>query len=409
MKKKPLLLYATALMLTATTSDAQWLSSKTTSVYHHYAVDAVTENIIYAGGYGGSFFKSTDAGSTWTSVGIGSSDWIYSIHFENEQTGWVATSPGSNTPGDILKTTDGGKTWTSVHDKYQYSSMHWPSAKVGYAGTREGNIVKTINGGKNWTLVNVPTSSNLHKVFFVDESYGFAVDTDYKLYRTSDGGASWDVFAHKGISAVYFHDKSNGFCVNDYGEVGHSTDGGVTFTYWTSPYPEYKLHDIAFSDAQNGVAIGGLDCNTLNCVPKPAIFVTHDGGTTWADDTNHPHVGQEIGFYDIDFSPKGAAFIAGSDHIMLRNSKLTGISSLSDNNDDNLSFYPNPVSSSLNIVAQNNTVIGQEFILTNCLGKTVKSWTMDNTTIEIDMKDLAAGIYILVNKSEGVSYKILKD
>lgn len=390
-------------------SDAQWVSTKTTSVYHHYAVDAVSETVVYAGGYGGSFLKSTDGGNTWTSLGIGSSDWINDIHFEDEYTGWVATFPGNTDPGNILKTTDGGKTWVSVHNTHRYSSMDWPSATVGYVGTWEGDIIKTVDGGKNWSVVNVPSTSNLHKLFFVDESYGFAVGTDYKLYRTADGGATWDVFSHSGIKAVYFHDKNNGFCVNEYGEVGHTTDGGATFIYWASPYPQYKLHDIAFSDALNGIAIGGLDCANGTCTPKPAILVTRDGGNSWTDDTQHPHVGQDIGFYAIAFSPKGTPFIAGSDHIMLHNAKFTGIFSVNNRANSNLSFYPSPVSSTLNIVGDDNTVIGQEFMLTNCLGQVLKTWKMDNVTISIDVNNLASGMYILINRTTGVSYKVLKD
>lgn len=409
MKKASRILLATALLFTSLPSFAQWLSATTTSAYHHYAVNAVTETVIYAGGYGGSFLKSSDGGSTWNSVGIGSPDWITDIHFEDELNGWVVASPSNLDPGDILKTNDGGKSWTSMHSQYQYTSMYWSSSSVAYSGTRDGHMVKTNDGGKSWTLVNIPSTSNLHKIFFLDDSYGFAIDTDYKLYRTSDGGASWDVFSHIGIKAVYFHDKTNGYCVNEKGEIGHSTDGGATFTYWASPFPEYKLHDIAFSDALNGIAIGGLDCRNGNCTPKPAILVTRDGGLTWTNDTQHSHLGQEIGFYAVDFSPKGTPFIAGSDHIMLRNAKFTSVFSVNNKDNSSLSFYPNPISSSLNIVAEKNTAIGQEFMLLNSLGQVLKTWTMDNVTTTIDMKDVASGMYILINRTTGVSYKVLKD
>lgn len=409
MKKTPAIFWGILLQFISLSSFAQWLSTTTTSVYHHYAVDAVSDDVIYAGGYGGSFFKSIDAGANWTSLGIGSTDWINDIHFEDDLTGWVVSSPGTTDPGNILKTTDGGKTWTSVHNKYQYSSMDWPSSSVGYVGTWDGFIVKTTDGGKNWSVVNVPSSSNLHKLFFVDDSYGFAIGTDYKLYRTANGGISWDVFSHRGIKAVYFHDRSNGFCINDYGEVGRTNDGGATFTYWTSPYPEYKLNDIAFSDAQNGIAIGGLDCANGNCTPKPAIFVTHNGGGSWTNDMQHPHIGQDIGFYAIDFSPNGAAHIAGSDHIMLRNTEFTDVSSINSEEKTNLSIYPNPVSSSLNINATNIKARGQELMLTNAIGQVVRTFTIDNATTTLDVKNLDQGIYFLINKTEGVSYKIIKD
>lgn len=409
MKKTRHLLLASAMVFACFPSFGQWLSTTTKSVYHHYAVDAVSENLIYAGGYGGTFLKSDDGGQTWTSLGIGSSDWIKDIHFMDDNNGWVVAKPGTMDPGDILKTTDGGKTWTSVHDKLQYSSMHWPTSSVGYVGTWDGEIVKTTNGGKNWTVIQTPSKTNLHKLFFVDPSYGFAVDTDYKLYRTSNGGTTWDVFSHYGIDAVYFHDKLNGFCVNDKGQVGRTTDGGATFTYWTSTHPEYKLHDIMFSDAMNGIAIGGLDCANGTCTPKPAIFVTHDGGANWTDDSQHPHLGQDIGFYAVDFSPKGAAYIAGSDHIMLRNVKFTSINSVKTQHNDNLSLYPNPTSQSLNIVAKDNSVIGQELVLTDCVGKVMRSWKMENTSAIINIEELATGIYILTNKRNGDTYKVFKN
>lgn len=399
-------LFSIALSIITIPVFGQWDSFTTNSAYHHYAVDAVSDNVIYAGGYGGSFLKSADGGDTWDLLGIGSTDWVNAIHFEDELTGWIVACPGNTDPGDILKTTDGGNTWTSYHDQYQYSSMDWPSSSVGYAGTWEGVIVKTTDGGDTWTDLTVPSNDNIYYLYFVNESYGFAIDNNYRLYRTADGGSSWEQFFHVGISAVYFHDENNGFCVNDYGQVGTTTDGGETFTYWDSPFPEYKLHDIYFRDASYGLAVGGLDCANGICTPKPAILETRDGGVTWTSDTDHPHVGEQIGFYAIDISPNGTSFLAGSDHIMLRNAHYASIPN--ETNNVSLDIYPNPVSTTLTINAD-ESVVGEQLTLTNSIGQTVKTWTLNNTTQTIDVSELASGIYVVMNETGSLRYKVVKE
>lgn len=387
------------------TAQYAWESFITPASYHHYAIDAVTDEVIYAGGYGGSLVKSTDRGDTWNLVNIGSYNWVQAIHFHDVNNGWIACQSGSSSGADILKTTDGGATWTSRHNQYDYSSMVWPSTSVCYAGTWSGVIVKTTDAGNTWTTLNVPTTANLPYLYFVDELYGFAADTYNRLFRTSDGGANWDEFYQPGIHQMYFLDHNNGFCVNEYGQIGKSTDGGASFTYWDSPYPDYKLHDIRFQGTNYGYAVGGLDCYSSVCTPKPAIFKTYDGGLTWINDTSHQYVGQEIGFYAVDISPNGTPFLAGSDRVIMRNTESVGTEKLPEV--FQISLYPNPTTAALHI-SIDQSLIGETFIIVNTLGQTVQSYTPVSEDATINVSHLESGTYYLLSHKHNISYRIVK-
>jgi photosystem II stability/assembly factor-like uncharacterized protein len=63
-----------------------------------------------------------------------------------------------------------------------------PSADVIYTCGTGGRIYKTTNGGDDWTKLTVPTTRNLHAIFFYDENHGFAVGDSGTILYTSNGG-----------------------------------------------------------------------------------------------------------------------------------------------------------------------------------------------------------------------------
>ncbi len=388
-------------LLGAGSAHSQWSEMWTPASYHLYAVEAVTDNIVFAGGYGGSLVRTEDAGANWEAIPIGSSNWIKEIYFHNETDGWLATTSGSSDPADIYKTTDGGFTWVSVRDIEEYSSMSWPTEQVGYFGTWSGTVVKTSDGGQTWTVLDLPSTENVHVIQFIDAQTGFAMTTDYHLYRTFDGGNSWEKIYHPGASQIYFKDANNGYCVTTSGKIGTTTDGGVTFSYWQTPFVNFKLKDIYFSSPMNGYVIGGLDCTNGSCITKPAILTTTDGGVTWVNDLNHPLVGLERGFYEIDCTPNGMPFIAGSDALVLKNESMTsGLSSL--DAELSLNVSPNPNAGTFSVALPSNA----EMIRVHSgTGKLVYEETNNqNDMLEIDLGSVESGMYFLsVELTNGAS------
>lgn len=385
---------------------AQWTGVTTPAMYHHYAIETVSNDIIMAGGYGGSLVRSTDGGDTWQSVSTGSSDWINAIHFHNSNEGWLVAAPGNITEnGSIMKSMDGGLTWTVVKSEHNYSSMCWASATTAYVGTWEGILSKTTDGGATWTDVATPSVENLPYLFFLDDQNGFVADNNNKFFRTHDGGTTWESFTHVGIHEFYFFDVDNGYCVDAYGRIGTTTDGGATFSYWTSPYVNYKLHDIEFFNDQIGYVVGGLDCTSGDCITKPVILRTNDGGATWTDDTDHPYLGQDIGFYAITIAPNGEPYVAGSDKIVLKNDALAaGVSNLEA---PEFSVYPNPANSEL-YIETSDLFNGHEFSLTDIAGNVLQRQQVNGLVTVLQVKDLAPGMYYVKDLESGSAQSFMK-
>jgi photosystem II stability/assembly factor-like uncharacterized protein len=379
------------IILGASNANSQWTEVVTPSSYHLYCVETVTDDIVFAGGHGGSLVRTTDAGANWESISIGSADWINAIHFSSVTDGWMATSSGASSSAHLLKTTDGGLNWVSALSADEYTSMSWPSASTGYVGTWSGTVVKTIDGGLNWSTVTSPTTSNIPKIQFLDAQNGFAVSTDYYMHRTQDGGATWESFYHSGIRSVFFQDVNNGFCIDSYGRIGKTSDGGETFTYWQSTFVDYKLQDMHFSGPLTGYVVGGLDCGNGSCVNKPVILTTSDGGITWINDTNHPLVGQTKGLYEIDCTPNGTPFIAGSNSIVLKNDAIAGLPDL--NGENSVIVNPNPNAGQFSVSLPNNT---QTIRIHSITGKLVYEEQMgQHKKVNIDITTVEKGVYFL--------------
>jgi photosystem II stability/assembly factor-like uncharacterized protein len=131
---------------------------------------------------------------------ISLSEFLYSIHFINQNEGWVA---GNN--GLVAKTEDGGLSWnelsTGITDNlksvyFVNSSNGWA---VGYSNDN-GIIIKSTDGGQAWHNTNFPSTKTLRYIHFINENIGWACgsvasspsDKGVILY-TVDGGDTWEV------------------------------------------------------------------------------------------------------------------------------------------------------------------------------------------------------------------------
>lgn len=126
---------------------------------------------------GTGVFKSTDAGKSWTNVGLDESHHIGRVLIDprNENTVWVAALGhlySQNEERGVYKTTDGGKSWKQILKADRYTgavdlAMDPRNSDVVYATTwdrdrrawnfREGGagsaVWKTTDGGKTWKKV----------------------------------------------------------------------------------------------------------------------------------------------------------------------------------------------------------------------------------------------------------------
>ncbi len=150
----------------------------------------------------GGILRSIDAGASWGSVYSGPlcTTLALSPNFAVDHTAWAYFSAGPLDTG-IFRSVDGGATWTlstnAIVADLIAPSSNYAIDQTLFAATPDGHLQKSIDGGQHWTpVLNRPITA-----FAVSPAYG-ASQTLYAaakdsgsvpadLYRTLDGGATW--------------------------------------------------------------------------------------------------------------------------------------------------------------------------------------------------------------------------
>ncbi len=173
-------------------------------------------NTIFIGTPAGGLWKTTNDGSTWTSLtdhlpSLGISGIV--ISHANANVMYILTGDGdSNTGGfveefgymresvGVLKSTDGGASWSmtgtfsdtiGLYTGYRLA-QNPGNANVLLAATSAG-LYRTTNGGVTWTLVR--TGKHYDVVFKPQSSTTVYATGHGDFVYSNDGGATWDTSA----------------------------------------------------------------------------------------------------------------------------------------------------------------------------------------------------------------------
>jgi len=191
----------------------------------------------------------------------------------------------------VLDTTDGGASWHAESESIAISVIDCPSATVCIGGGLGDKVLVTSDGGKTWTVHTV--SSSLAEVQAVScptttdcWSSGLATDSiDVVVYRSSDGGASWNLVKTPKLT-VPMSNLSGVSCVNrddcvvtGYG-VLKTRDGG---TSWSSiSLKRFVLDAVACMSKSDCIAVS----NVTSAVPSHesgSIYTTANFGSLWTN------------------------------------------------------------------------------------------------------------------------------
>lgn len=222
---------------------------------------------------------------------------------------WVAGSAGT-----VLRTTDAGSSWDSVGPasagKVEFRDVEAfgpGTAVVASIGAEPGQFrfYRTENGGRSWRLSfrNADPRAFYDCMTFSDREHGMAlsdpVDGRFRILATSDGGRSWHVRGTAGMPpalAGEFAFAASGTCIVSAGpdrawfatgggakaRVFATTDGGRSWVAHGTPVasgPTAGIYSLAVRNRHQLLAIGGD-------YRKPAeayrsLAVSGDGGRTW--------------------------------------------------------------------------------------------------------------------------------
>lgn len=311
-----------------------------------------------------SIFDSVDQGSNWTRAGLSGFGYFNTIQFlDDNLTGWVS---GLFNP-EINWTIDGGHTWNAVSfyvgtiGMFMYD-VHFFNANVGWAPVNvqgrtyylnpntlaitdtEGSIWGSTDGGRTYEPqygwpIEVPRVDENSGVYtigmfgptitdaqFLDPLNGYAlgtnpVDTAFplqrqsRLYRTSTGGARWELVGIYPtiLKNFAFRTPTSGFAVaSGVGYLLETRDRGSTILDRTDISPEgtgvppgpqlVEWMDVAFADDLVGWAIALRKTDPGDVVGKRQVIRTDDGGRTWGKVSQDPSVvaGNDWHFHVLD-------------------------------------------------------------------------------------------------------------
>lgn len=148
-------------------------------------VKAISENTAYFAGNGGSLYKTTDGGTSFSILDSGLNEHINDIFFTNPTTGYLISFY------NIKKTTDSGATWNTIYTTSgSLKRIYFVNENVGYVVGRR-YIYKTTDAGNTWNVYETDFPNELQDIDFYDENHGFAVGGPSLILYTDNGGESW--------------------------------------------------------------------------------------------------------------------------------------------------------------------------------------------------------------------------
>ena len=285
-------------------------------------------NIIYAGSgdevagastgtNGNGMYKSTDAGKTWTHIGLEGTTKIPKIVVDPKDPNIVivvAMGGDKGTQRGIFRTENGGLTWTNVlHPDDETggrdlsspfdepnvifatteAERRGPPPRPGEAAAEKGpsrtKLYKSLDEGKTWTEITsnpfttgrigvaVAMHTRGQRIYLV----GAPQQNASGLFRSDDQGATWKHMAGDDtriggrdyICGVWV-DTQNPDVVYTLSTAAYkSTDGGQTFTAFKGAPGGEDMHDIWIDPTNSKRMLFGVD---------QGAAITFDGGLAWS-------------------------------------------------------------------------------------------------------------------------------
>ncbi len=290
------------------------------------AVAPSDPNVVYAGlgeapfrgvmsSSGDGVYRSTDAGKSWTHLGLEKTRQISAVrvHPKNPDLVYVAAqgSPWAPTPErGVYRSKDGGRNWELILHVDEGTgasglSMNPANPRVLYAafwqhqrkpwkvisGGPGSGIHKTADGGDSWERLDKGLPGPMGKIGVAvspadPERVWAMVEADEGgLFRSDDAGRSWTrVNSRRTLRArawYYTHvfadprDEETVYVLN--APFMKSSDGGKTFTRILTPHGDN--HALWINPEDSRIMINGND---------GGANVSFNGGKTWSTQSNQP-------------------------------------------------------------------------------------------------------------------------
>ncbi len=316
-----------------------------------YSVRFGSGSTAYLSGSNGYFFKSTDGGLTWDTIGYRfTSSRIRDVSFADTLNGYVVGT------GFVARTTDGGYTWMTQVSPFagDVNEVVAPSSNHAIAGCDDGYVLVTTDGGNNWNQIATGitgTNSVILAIDFIDDNFGIVAAYNGTVAKSTDGGFNWQIISTiSGYSPwdMDMVDALYGWVAGTGERISRTTDGGVTWELQLA-LGGLGTYGISFIDRERGIA-GGTSGNTyyttnsgvnwqsalippgntvwgIHFVESPVlgtlgmtacasgyVYISTDGGASWALEPRYTI----STFDDIYMTDAAHAWIVGNSGVILK-------------------------------------------------------------------------------------------
>lgn len=260
-------------------------------------IAAYGDSMVMAVGTTGSFFKSTNGGSTWARQSLNTNQTLNRVAVSQNGKIWIVVGGG----GVARRSIDTGRTWQNItihpsgggnNDVYFLDTANVLAVSDNVNG--ELSMYNSTNGGATWNRFsnsNLPNSNNnsgpLLAISFKNRNLGFVSGAGdrARMYRTTDGGGSWTQIdltgaeANRNVTSIVPF-SADTICIGYNGAYGaasiwRTTDAGASWVEYNFP-PNSNLDRLQRSRAlmvSNTEAI-------LVCMNGIALRTT-DQGLSW--------------------------------------------------------------------------------------------------------------------------------
>ncbi|MBA2743974.1 MAG: glycosyl hydrolase, partial [Chthoniobacterales bacterium] len=284
-------------------------------------------NIVYVGTgeaamrgnvtYGAGMYKSSDAGKTWTNIGLKDSRQIGRVVVDPKNPDVVLVAAfghafGPNQERGIFRTSDGGKTWAKVlykdentggidvvidpHNSNLVFAALWQARRQPWnfsSGGPGSGLYRSEDGGVTWKQLqgNGLPDGILGRIGVAisgadsDRVYAIVEAKEGGIFRSEDGGGKWTRVNDDGrfrqrawyFSNIFADPKAPDTVYVLNTGLFRSVDGGKTFTLLPARHGD---HHGLWIDPENPQRIGNAN--------DGGASVSMDGGKTWTTQGNQP-------------------------------------------------------------------------------------------------------------------------
>lgn len=226
---------------------------------------------VVAVGQRGHIVYSDDGGATWSQAQVPVSSDLVAVSFPTARKGWAVGHDGI-----VLHSADGGETWVRQLDgrglgKIMSDFYGAPSAR-GNLGSPEAVAALIDEAGR---IAGQGAENSFLDVWFADADHGFIVGAFNLIFRTADGGKTWEPWYHRTANPNRLHlyaIRQVGNALYVVGEQGLVQKLDAASGRFVALDTGYKGTFFGMTGSDAAVVVHGL---------RGHAFRSVDGGSSW--------------------------------------------------------------------------------------------------------------------------------